>query len=280
MSNIKKFSKFMKEDLTGALVEPQSNSSAEAKKMGLTYVGFGRYTDNTGQVTHIVQNDNLIPFSKAVKTNSFKQLSGDDYGSYAQSMQPQINQTHQDMTSSYPPENFSNDELDAIKAYTQGSYYDINEKLATLPTGVAANKIQPEFDGDNRPQMIASLDSALSKSQTPVDVLLYAGLSQDYDPLSLSAGKKFKFKGFRSATLDPTVVLNGDSKMVMQIRVTAGSNGMYLDDYSAVPGEKEFLLPRGSQIKVISGPNKMVGSNAATQDSSKQIAYYDCQLVK
>jgi hypothetical protein len=24
----------------------------------------------------------------------------------------------------------------------------------------------------------------------------------------------------------------------------------------------------------------MVGSNAATQDSSKQIAYYDCQLVK
>ena len=98
----------MKEDLTGALVEPQSNSSSEAKKMGLTYVGFGRYTDNTGQVTHIVQNDKLIPFSKAVKTNSFKQLSGDDYGSYAQSMQPQINQTHQDMTSSYPPENFSN----------------------------------------------------------------------------------------------------------------------------------------------------------------------------
>lgn len=280
MSNIKKFSRFMKEDLTGALVEPQSNSSAEAKRLGLTYVGFGRYTDNTGQVTHIVQNDKLIPFSKAVKTNSFKQLSGDDYGSYTQTMQPEINQTAQNITSFYPAENYNNEELDAIKAYTEGSYYDINEKLASLPTGVPADKIQPEFDVDNRPQMIAALDSALSRGKAPTDMLLYAGLSQDFDPLSLSAGKKFTFKGFRSATLDPSIVLNGDSKMVMQIRVRAGSQGMYLDDYSAAPGEKEFLLPRGSQIEVLSGPNKMVGSNAATQDPNKQIAYYDCQLVK
>ena len=277
---IKKFGQYMTEDLGGALVEPQSDSSAQAKRLGLTYVGFGRYADNTGQVAYIVQNDKLIPFSKAVKTNSFKQLSGDDYGGYTKAMQPEINQANQDLTSFYPPENYNDEELDAIKAYTEGSYYDINEKLASLPTGIPANQIQPETDGDNRPMMIAALDSAVSKVKTPIDILLYAGLSADVDPLSLAKGKSFVFKGFRSATIDPSVVLNGQAPTVMQIRVRAGSTGMYLEDYSAIPGEKEFLLPRGSKIKILGGPSKMVGSNAATQDSSKQIMYFDCQLVK
>jgi hypothetical protein len=277
---MKKFGQYMREDLTGALVEPQSDSSAQAKKLGLTYVGFGRYTDNTGQVSYIVQDDKLIPFSKAVKSNSFKQLSGDDFGSYTGAMKPQIDQANQDLTSFYPPENYDDAELDAIKTYTEGSYYDINEKLASLPRGIAANKIQPEFDGDTRPQMIASLDSALAKSKTPIDILTYAGLNSDFDPTSLVAGSTFAFKGFRSTSLNPSNIFNGDTVMVMQIRAKAGSKGMYLDDFSATPGDQEFLLPRGSKIKILSGPSKMVGSNAATQDSNKQILYFDCQLVK
>jgi hypothetical protein len=71
---MKKFKDFLSEDLSGALVEPQSNASKQAKQLGLTYVGFGRYEDpKTRQITHIVQNDRLVPFSKAVKTNTFHQ---------------------------------------------------------------------------------------------------------------------------------------------------------------------------------------------------------------
>jgi len=55
---LKKFSQFMHEDFNAALQEPSSPAAAEAKKLGLQYVGFGRYEDpNTQQITHVVQND-------------------------------------------------------------------------------------------------------------------------------------------------------------------------------------------------------------------------------
>ena len=45
-----------------------SQASAKAKKLGLTYLGFGRYgvvnKDRKTQVTHVVKRDNLIPVAK------------------------------------------------------------------------------------------------------------------------------------------------------------------------------------------------------------------------
>lgn len=277
---MKKFGQFVKEDLTGALVEPQSNASQKAKRLGLTYVGFGRYEDQTGQVTHVVQNDKLIPFSKAIRSKSYKDFSADDFGDYTKNMQNDVTQLQTDLTSAYAPENYDNIELDAIKAYTDNAYYDINQKLASLPAGIPADQIQPEYDGDNRPKMIAALDSAVTKVGAPVDFIGYVGLGSDYDSLALQSAKKLKFKGFRSITIDPNVVLQSGDTTVLQIRVKAGSAGMYLDDYSSVPGEGEFLLPRASQIRIAAGPNKLSGSHAGLQDPNKQVIIYDCELVK
>jgi hypothetical protein len=276
---MKKFGQFVKEELAGALVEPQSDASAQAKKLGLTYVGFGRYEDQTGQVSHIVQNDRLIPFAKAVRSKSFKDMSTDDFGEYTKNMKNDVDQIHSQLTDAYSPENYDNAELDAIKDFTASEYYTVNDKLAGLPTGIPAEQIQPEYDGDTRPELVAALDSALSKVKAPIDFIGYVGL-QDQDIFSMSGSKSVRFKGFRSITIDPNVVLQSGDPTVLQIKISAGDPGMYVDDYSSVPGEGEYLLPRGSEIKVISGPNKISGSHALSQDANKQIRIYNCVLVK
>lgn len=278
---MKKFREYVKEDLSGALVEPTSNASQEAKKLNLTYVGFGRYEDSTGQVSHIVQNDKLIPFQSAVKSQSYKTLSNDDFGEYTKNMQGDVSNLHNELTNAYSPENYDNSELDAIKAYTDNqtttTLYDINDKLATLPVGIPASKIQPEYDGDNRPEIIAALDSAIEKVKVPLNFTAYVTLSADFD---ITLSRKLTMKSFTSATIDPSIALQSGDPVLLQIQVKAGSRGIYADDYSSVPGEGEFLFSRGSVIEIISGPHKITGSHSVSQDMNKSISLFMCNLVK
>jgi hypothetical protein len=278
---MKKFREYVKEDLSGALVEPKSNASQEAKKLNLTYVGFGRYEDSTGQVTHIVQNDKLIPFQTAVKSKSYQTLSGDDFGEYAKNMEGIVSSIHNELTNAYSPENYDNSELDAIKSYTDNqtttTMYDIADKLSSLPVGIPANKIQPEYDGDNRPEIIAALDSAIDKVKVPLDFTAYVTLT---DTMDIRPSSKLTMKSFTSATIDLSVALQSGDPVMLQIQVSKGSKGIYADDYSSVPGEGEFLFSRGSVIEIVSGPHKMTGSHLVSQDMNKAISLFMCNLAK
>ena len=288
---MKKFNQYLYEDLNNALVEPSSNAAAEAKKLRLQYVGFGRYEDpNTQQISHVVQNDRLVPFNKAIKSNTFKQSSQDDYGNFVKQFAPDIEQNQAYMTDYYRPEYYDENELGAVEAYTGTDFFDINNKLYDLPTGIRADQIQPEYDGDPIPAQVAALDSALSKMKTDHEFLSYVGLGTEYDITSFAPGSTFRFKGYRSTTINPNIALNYNSRVnksvsrqqtvMLQIKVPKGSKGMFVEDFSANPGESEFLLPRGSKVKVVSGPNKLVGSNAYTGSSGLEVLYFDCVLVK
>lgn len=288
---MKKFNEFLVEDLNGALVEPQSASSQQAARLGLVYVGFGRYEDpQTRQITHIVQNDRLVPYNKAAKTNSFKKTSGDDYGDYVNNLKPEIEQNHANLVQSYLPENYDENELAAIESYTGEDYLDINDKLYSLPTGIPADKIEPEYDGDELPSTIQALDSALNKVPVPQDVTVYVSLGENYNITDFKPGQRVRFKGYRSSTINPGIALNFGSEksassrrkqtIIFQILVKKGSKGMYVDDFSSTPGEGEFLLPRGTQVKIKSGPNKLVGSNGYTGTMNHEVLYFDAELVK
>lgn len=286
---MKNFSDFLSEDLGGALVEPQSVSSQQAKKMGLAYVGFGRYQDpNTQQTTHIVQNDRLVPFNKAIKTNKFKQENVDDYGRYVGNLKPEIEQNHSELGQYYVPENYDEIELAAIESYTNGMYTDINSKLSSLPTGIPSNQIQADYVDDEVPSVIGALDSALSKVPAPKDFLTYVSLNQNYNPMDFAPNQIFRFRGFRSTSLDPGVALNfandpnapSGQTVMLQILVKKGTLGMYVDDYSATPGEAEFLLPRGTAIKITSGPNKLVGSNKYSNEMNHQVVFFNAEIVR
>ena len=288
---MKKFNEFLFEDLGGALVEPQSQSSQEAARLGLVYVGFGRYEDpKTQQITHIVQNGRLVPFNKAIKTNTFKNTSADDYGSYTKNLKPEVEQNHTDLSKYYLPENYDENELASVESYTGEDYLDINDRLYSLPAGIPADKIEPEYDGDDLPLKVAALDSALSKVSTPKEFLVYTSLGDSYNIEDFKPGQAFKFKGFRSTTLDPGIALNFGSKagaqsrrkqtVILQILVRQGAKGMYVDDYSATPGEAEFLLPRGSTVKITAGPNKLVGSNGYSKEMNHQVIFFNAEIVK
>ena len=279
--------KKLREDLNLASREPSSEASVEAKKLGLVYVGFGRYEDPvTKQVTHIVQNERLVPFAKAMRTNDYKQNSSDDLGKLAQALAPQKAALDGILTQEYAPENFSNEELDAIKQFTDGGYSEINAKLASLPVGIMASQIIPDYDGDTVPDMIKMLDDATTKIKTPVDLNLYTTLSSDVDLNSLVTGATMRFKGFRSGSIDPSIILNSakqagtsSTSYVLQIKVGAGNTGLYAENFSANPEEYEFVLPRGSKVLINDGPNKLIGSNAQLNINKQEIYYFNCELV-
>lgn len=284
---MKKFRDFLSEDLSGALIEPQSNAAKQAKQLGLVYVGFGRYEDQqTGQITHIVQNDRLVPFSKAVKTNTFQQQSGDDYGSYVKAMRPEIDQISVALTNHYKPENYSNEELDAIQMYTGSAYNDVNRKLISLPTGIDAKAIQPTTPDDYVPSIISNLDTAIAKSKSPIDFTVYTGLGGNYDPTTFASGQEMSFKSYRSTSLNPNVVLNnigrdGDQSVALfQIQVQKDTTGIYASDFSQASDESEYILPRGSKIKIVDGPFRSIGSNQYTDEQNLQVKYFSCILVK
>jgi hypothetical protein len=287
---MKKFRNFLSEDLYGALVEPQSKASQEASKLSLTYVGFGRYEDpNTQQITHIVQNDRLIPFAKATKTNTFSKQSGDDFGEYNKNLMPEIEQHNKDLSNAYLPETYSDQELDAIENYSSLGYVDINDRLRSLPAGIPAEQIEPTYQGDPIPSQVAALDSALYKSVAPKDFITYAALSGAYSLDSFKSGQILSFKGFRSTTLNPSVALNlsnsynqdsgRKTSFLLQIHVKKGSNGMYVNEFSNQPGESEFLLPRNTAIRIIEGPSKLVGSNKYTDELNHEVFFFGAETL-
>jgi hypothetical protein len=268
-------SSYFTEDLTAVSSEPQSPAATQAKRLGLTYVGFGRYEDiKTRQVTHIVQNDRLVPFSKAVRTNSYAQSSGNDIGDYVKSLKQNVQQSHQELSVAYKPEKYSEDELDAIKMFTENAAA-VNGFLANLPTGIEARDIQPTGTGDNTPQVIASLDSALDKSKTPTNILTYSILPTD---MEIKPGNAFSFKGYRSSSIDLGVVLAASegNKTLLQTLVSKGTKGMYVDDYSANPGEAEFIAPRSSVVTITGGPSRLRGS---VDGQDTEITYYTSELT-
>lgn len=267
-----------------------SNASQQAQSLGLVYVGFGRYEDpRTQQITHIVQNDRLIPFKRAVRTNTFKTQNADDIGTYTQLMSPEIEQLHGVLTAHYSPENYDDKQLDAIYTFTNAGYVDINNRLSSIPSDVPANKIEPTDTSDTLGDMIASLDSALKKSRAPGDFTVYTKLGQDIDTSQIQPGTSFKFRSFRDtsinmqtalASVDPSQTSSSGRPMavLLQIKVRKNSKGMYIADYSQNSEDGEFLLPRGARIDVIAGPSKLVGSDGMSQTMNLEIVYFDCVL--
>jgi hypothetical protein len=287
---MKRFRSRLTEDLNAALVEPTTPAAKQAKQLGLQYVGFGRYEDpRTGQVSHIVQNDRLVPFQAAMKTNTYQQQQTNDIGNFTKSLDDNTQQLNTILSQAYPPEAFSEDELDAIAEYTDSAFFDINDKLYSMPLGVSADEIVPQYNGDMIPEYIRSLDNAIAKTQAPDNFVVYTALGKEYKLDDFAMGSTFAFKGYRSTTINPSIALNYNPRVAdsgakrtiyaLQINVPAGAQGIYAEDVSRNPGENEFILPRGSKVRVIDGPNKFVGSNAQFNTNSQEVYFYNCELI-
>lgn len=278
---MKKYAEFL-EEVASAPPKPSGPSTSEqAKQLGLQYVGFGRYEDpKTRQVTYIVQNGRLVPFDKAVKTNTYAQANGDDFGQLSKQLRPVVQQDMEQLMKTYKPEKYSNEELEAIKLYTDANHDAVNTVLNSLPTGIPAKQIQPLTPTDNTPELVDALDTALARAKTPKDLTLYATLSSAISPKDFGPKTKLNFKGFRSTTINLETAIqqldpSAGGGTILQINLKQGSHGMLVDDFSSTPGQGEFILPRGTKLTVQAGPNKMTGTYQSV-DNTLDLYFYNC----
>lgn len=279
----KRFATYIKEDLNAVALETQGTpASEEAKRLGLNYVGFGRYENPaSGQVTHIVQNNRLVPFGSAVRTNSYANESGNDFGNFTKALLPNVTQDILELQDNYPPEIYTNEELDAIKQFTDANYYTVNAMLNSLPVGINTRMIQPMTPSDTTPQTIAALDSAIAKSKLKNDLVVYTYLSDDVDATPFKEGTQLLFKAFRSTTINFENILtqmnpSSGGGVVLQILLNAGTNGMYVDDFSSTPGMSEYILPRSTSVTILNGPKKLSGTYQ-TPENNLDIHFYNCE---
>lgn len=292
----KKYHEFLSETLTGEIkAEPKTKASAQARKLGLGYIGFGRYTDKKGQM-YVVQNDQLVPYKKDEDIQN-------TYAGVQKAKDPeQVAAIHRDVNFMAKTRNARKKEdqvilkqkaKDAIKIGKQlGEYYsrglyDENE------TAAIQNYINGGSEAINRflykgydegtdanmaaemENMITSLDSAFQESGLPFDTKVYTGLSERYSPEKMSPGLDFVFRGYVSTTLDYNVCMEG-SQTLMEIQLRKGQKAIYTGD------DMETLLPRGSKIKILSGPHFIDNDilAEAKKEAQPQLAVFDCELVE
>lgn len=279
------------EDLNILKQEPAgTQASKQAKKLGLQYVGFGRYENpKTGQITHIVQNDRLVPFNRAIKSNTFQQQGADDIGMYSEIKQPEFTELHQHLVNHYSPDKYHDKEIDAIQTFVSGGYADINDRLAALPAGISAKHIEPTGIGDDHSDLIGWMDSALKKSRAPRDMHVYFRLGADHKIEDFGEGKTFTMKTFRSGSINPSTVISASENntpgpsgrntvYLVQVKVRKNDRGLYAADYSDAPDEGEFIFPRNTKFAVKGKPQRLVGSDAASENLNLEIQYLDCEI--
>jgi hypothetical protein len=271
-------------------------------------MGFGRYADSKGQVAYTVIKDKLVPYKrdehieklydKADMTNNvekaneyFKQadelyktkkIRAKEDKNVLSAKSKEVIAVAKQLSSLYRPEMFDDAELQAIQDYTGDSFIDINRYLYKgHDEGVDANR------ADVIGQTIDALDSAFEETEAPFPFTVYSGLSGRYRAEKIVPGNEYIFRGYISTSLSHDVAISSftDSKesVVLQIEVGKGQKAIYVDSVSSIDGELETLLPRGSKVKIISGPHPLpteVVGFGYTGEAESKVNLFHCKLVQ
>ena len=162
------------------------------------------------------------------------------------------------------------DHKNALKQYTENAFLDINSILRTGKRSTYKTRGTELFDPLSDKE-IASVTKAMDEafavkwSTTPSNISLTRGVDGDH-PLAkalhagnLQVGTEVVDKGFMSTTIQPPSEwvweepLEGEgpgAKMV--INCPKGTKGLYLEGLTSNKGEYEFLLNRGTRLRVAS----------------------------
>jgi len=326
---LKKFDEFLEENLAFQVkTEPKTAAAKEARKMGLTYMGFGRYADRKGKLAYLVHDDRLIPYKSEddvdlmhykagaaqhsetlTKKNKKKNISPTAKGQPSKAellkkdadfysnvnskrskedaailkdLYKDANKVDKELFKFYKPNMFDQTELEAIDYYTAEGYSPINRYLYKgHDDGVSAE--QDEYLN----QTIEALDTAFEETQTPFPYTVYSGLSSRYSADKFQVNGEYIFRGYVSTSLDFNTAIGGfadvgssDQAVVLQIELEKGQKAIYLDAVSSNSGERETLLPRGSKIKVVSGPHVLDSNLFTDAYGTSSIALFHCQLIE
>lgn len=320
---MKKFDEFLSETLAHEVKsEPKTAAAKQAKQLGLTYMGFGRYADKKGKLAYYVDNDRLLPYKneddildmrdevediklfpspkakskdgKPVKIDKDQQKK-DEYKTYSKLLsrrnkedlqilnkkKKEARATHKALYNFYNPNMFEDDEREALTWYSEDGYEDINKFL-----------YQGHEPGATHDQdwylktAIKAIDSAFEGMNAPFDYSSYMGLSARYKPNKLKTGQEYIFRGYLSTSLDFGTAIDGftdeDNKtpVVFQIDIKKGQKSIYIDPLLSNSGENETMLPRGSRIKIISGPHLLDDDVVSDNPSQTPVHLFHCEIIE
>ncbi|MDB5679005.1 ADP-ribosyltransferase [Sphingomonas bacterium] len=149
----------------------------------------------------------------------------------------------------------TDEEAETVRDYSGAAYHSINAALRGDESETPKLRTQ-----------IALIDSALAKSMTSSDLILFRGVDGDAAALliasGLRAGAILRDPAFVSTSLSRTVALRfaafPPGGLMYQITVPAGSIALDATPYSQYATEQEYILPRDCAMRVI-------GVNAATR---------------
>lgn len=140
------------------------------------------------------------------------------------------------------------EEIAAAKAYADQLYARINEALRF---GAKANSVVRAA--------IAHLDSAIGKSETKEDLVVYRGVDEQYAAelarRELRAEDRIVDAGFVSTSKHKAVAKRflgwAGGGMLLKIRIPSGSKALQMRPYSECHDEDEILLSRDAEMRVI-----------------------------
>ena len=140
------------------------------------------------------------------------------------------------------------DTLEALQYYTKSGYIVLNEaaRQNTLPNTATAG-------------YMTLIDQAFEDIAPLSDpVFVYRGVSNSTGN-KLEIGKVFQDDGFASTTINPGMATDWKDA-VMQIHVPSGQKAIPLEAITKSASEHEFLLPRGTQYRIIGSENRMINN--------------------
>ena len=142
------------------------------------------------------------------------------------------------------------DEKNSISNYVGISHKEINETL-----GLGKPKEQIVYKDINEINKdIKNIDSVMNKSQIKEDLTTFRGTYHDFSQYKV--GDIFTMKNFASTSTNKNFAIKraknkGDGGVLLEIRTPKNTKGLYIGDNFGDQNEKEILLDRNLEYKII-----------------------------
>jgi hypothetical protein len=217
----------------------------DAKSKGLKHLGMGRFGDGKS-ISHILHKGKLVNVHKPPKVKD----EIDYTGKRRVSVEVQKDHPLDSIRSEKEVKQLDKLLRDHNKEFVNSLDDEHKDSIGHLISGKLDTALATYKRGQNPrdagiQQKVNKLDDAMKKSKAPVSMSVFRPTNID----NFEKGKSYEYSGFLHTTIDPKEVEN-HGKHLLHIEIPKGHPGIYNDRKSG----KEYVLPRRTQIHVVSDP--------------------------
>ena len=221
---------------------------------------------------------------KTKKLKTFREAAGDvdhiDHLDHSANhhVGENIDQVHEALHGHYDHAGLGDEHKAALASYTDSSYH-LNTKL--LKAHREGDEAPREVDNIN----VGHMDEALSRHTLPHPLTTFSGVK--FEPhKTVGENRLLHLPAYTSSSPAVSVARGFGGtyedergtrvRHVLRFKLPEGHHGFYMGDHSEVPGEKEFIMPRGMTVKLSEKPEIHEGG---AHDPVDQYHVWDAEPV-